>query len=152
MNLQTMLDERNMTMYKLSKLSGLPKTTVIDICSGKSSIEGCNAKTVLLLSRALGCTMEDLMKIDTSKFDRDTGLPKDKTYFEKNLPNYLQVSVERMADSWGIIDSGKRDPHWDLCWSELNADINSAETEQEITPEQAWYLRKKYLRMERGDD
>ena len=27
-----------MTMYRLSKVSGVAKTTVIDICSGKSSI------------------------------------------------------------------------------------------------------------------
>lgn len=152
MNLQTMLDERNMTMYKLSKLSGVPKTTVIDICSGKSSIDGCNARTVLLLSKALGCTMEDLMKIDTADYDRKTGLPKDKTHFEKGLPQYLQDSVDRMSSSWKIIDAGKKDLHWDLCWSELNADINSAETEQEITSDQAWYLREKYLRMERGED
>ena len=152
MNLQTMLDERNMTMYKLSKLSGVPKTTVIDICSGKSSIDGCNAKTVLLLSRALGCSMEDLMKIDTADYDRGTGLPKDEAYLEKGLPGYLQSSVERMNESWKITDSGKRDPLWDIRWSELNADINSAETEQEISSDQAWYLRKKYLRMERGDD
>ena len=35
MNLQTMLDQRNMTKYRLSQISGVPKTTVIDICSGK---------------------------------------------------------------------------------------------------------------------
>ena len=152
MNLQTMLDERNMSMYRLSKLSGVPKTTVLDICSGKSSIDGCNAKTVFLLSKTLGCTMEDLMKIDTADYDRETGMPKDETHFEKGLPAYLQSSIKKMADSWKTIDSGNQDLHWDLCWSELNADINSAEVEQEITPEQAWYLRKKYLRMERGED
>ena len=152
MNLQTMLDERNMTMYKLSKLSGVPKTTVIDICSGKSSIDCCNARTVFLLSKALGCTMEDLMKIDTAEYDQKTGLPKDKTYLEKGLPEYLQSSIERMTESWDMTNSGKRDPLWDIRWSELNADINSAETEQEISADQAWYLRKKYLRMERGDD
>ena len=56
-----------------------------------------------------------------------------------------------MIASWKIVDSGKKDYHWDICWSELNADINSAETEQEISAEQAWYLREKYLRMKRGD-
>ncbi|MCF0133190.1 MAG: helix-turn-helix transcriptional regulator [Blautia sp.] len=30
-----MLDEKNMSMYRLAKLSGVSKTTVIDICSGK---------------------------------------------------------------------------------------------------------------------
>ena len=39
MNLQTMLDQRNITKYRLSKMSGVPQTTVVDICSGKSSID-----------------------------------------------------------------------------------------------------------------
>ena len=46
---------------------------------------------------------------------------------------------------------GNKDYHWDMCWSELNADINSAEVGQEISTEQAWYLRENYLRMKRGD-
>lgn len=49
------------------------------------------------------------------------------------------------------MDSGKKDYHWDLNWCELNADINCAEVEQEISSEQAWYLREKYLRLQRGD-
>ena len=152
MNLHTMLNEKNMTMYKLSKVSGVPKTTVIDICSGKSSIAGCNAKTIFLISKALGCTMEDLMKIDTSDYDRETGLPKDLAYLENGLPAYLQDSIEQMKKSWKTIDAGNEDIHWDIYWCELNADINSAEVEQEITSEQAWYLREKYLRMNGRDN
>lgn len=34
MNLQTYLNLKNITKYHLSKISGVPKTTVIDICSG----------------------------------------------------------------------------------------------------------------------
>lgn len=148
MNLQTMLAERNMSMYRLSKQSGVPKTTVIDICSGKSSIEGCNAKTVMLLAKALNCTMEELMRIDTANYDAETGLPKDDSYLEKGLPAYLQQSVEAMVKSWEIEDNGGHDLHWDIYWCDLNADINAAEVEQEISGEQAWYLRRKYLRME----
>ena len=81
----------------------------------------------------------------------DNGLPKSKRYLECALPSYLQASLERMIASWKVIDSGKKDPRWDLYWSELNADINSAEVEQEISAEQAWYLRETYLRMKRGD-
>ena len=146
MNLQTMLNERNLSMYRLSQISGVPKTTVIDICSGKSDIEGCNAKTVLQLAKALGCTMEDLMRIDTANYDRKTGRPKDTRYLEKGLPPYLQQSIDAMNKSWAIIDSGGEDLHWDIAWCDLSADINAAETEQEITSEQAWHLRKKYLR------
>ena len=79
------------------------------------------------------------------------GLPKNKKYLECGLPPYLQSSLENMIASWKIIDSGKKDYHWDMYWSELNADINSAEVGQKISTEQAWYLREKYLRMKRGD-
>lgn len=137
-----------MTMYRLSKESGVAKTTVIDICSGKSSIGGCNADTVLRLSRALGCTMEELMQIDNAAYDRNTGKPKDDSYLEKGLPKYLSDSLSAMIKAWKIEDSGKRDLHFDIYWCDLNADINSAEIEQEISSEQAWHLRRKYLRME----
>ena len=148
MNLQTILTEKQMTMYRLSKISGVAKTTVIDICSGKSSIGGCNADTVLRLSRALDCTMEELMQIDNADYDRNTGKPKDNSYLEKGLPEYLSKSLSAMINVWKIEDNGKRDLHFDIYWCDLNADINSAETEQEISSEQAWYLRRKYLRME----
>lgn len=143
-----MLSNKQMTMYRLSKVSGVAKTTVIDICSGKSSIGGCNADTVLRLSQALGCTMEELMKIDNVNYDKSTGKPKDNSYLEKGLPEYLSQSLAAMIEAWKIEDSGKRDLHFDIHWCDLNADINSAENGQEISSEQAWYLRKKYLRME----
>ncbi len=152
MTIQSLLREKNLSMYRLSQISGVPKTTVIDICSGKSDIEGCTAKTVMQLSRALGCTMEELMQIDSSRYDRSTGLPKDESYLEKGLPVYLQKSIEAMQASWMILDDGGKDLHWDIYWSELNADINSAETEQEISSDRAWYLRRKYLRMEKDDE
>ena len=152
MTMQAMLREKNLSMYRLSQISGVPKTTVIDICSGKSDIEGCTAKTVMQLSKALGCTMEELMQIDNARYDRTTGLPKDESYLEKGLPDYLQKSIAAMQASWAIIDCGRKDLHWDIYWSDLNADINSAETEQEISADQAWYLRRKYLRMEKEDN
>lgn len=152
MNLQNVLDNRNITKYHLSKISGIPKTTIIDICSGKSSIGRCSAKTVQLLAKALDCTMEKIMELDEpiNKFE-NSGLPTDKSYLEKGLPDYLQSSLSNMKASWAIEDSGKRDIHWDIYWSELNADINSAEIEQNISSEQAWYLRERYLRIKRGD-
>ena len=44
MDLQTLLNERNLSKYQLSKLSGVPKTTIMDICAGRSDMERCNAK------------------------------------------------------------------------------------------------------------
>lgn len=150
MTLQLLLDQKNMTKYHLSKISGVPKTTIIDICAGKSAIEKCSAKTIQQIAAALGCTMEDIMRLeDAAKFDAKTNLPVNKSYLECGLPPYLKLSLENMKKSWEIEDSGQRDLHWDLYWGELNADINSAEVDGVISSEQAWYLRETYLRMER---
>ena len=148
MGLQTLLDERDMTKYRLSQMSGVPKTTIIDICAGRSDIERCSAKTVQQLAKALGCTMEDIMNCSTS-YDGETGLPKDSSYLECGLPPFLQESLARMKAAWGKIDSGEKYLHWDCDFCNLQSDINSAEVNQIISTEQAWYLREKYLRIER---
>ncbi len=64
----------------------------------------------------------------------------DRALWEENLPPFIQISIANMIKSWAIEDSGERDPHWDLWWCELNADINSVEVDRVITSEQAWYL------------
>lgn len=152
MTLQNYLDQKNITKYHLSKISGVPKTTIIDICSGKSSIEKCSAKTIQQIAAALNCTMEEIMRLDEPEIiNAETGLPENKNYLECGLPKYLQKSLENMKKSWEIEDSGERDMHWDIYWCDLNADINCAETDGVISSEQAWYLREKYLRMERTD-
>lgn len=150
MSLQEYIDSKNITKYRLSKISGVPKTTLTDICSGKSKLQNCSARTVQQLASALGCTMEDLLSSEADKYD-DNGLPQNTGYLECGLPPYLQTSLENMVSSWKRIDSGQKDYRWDLYWNELNADINSAEIEQEISSNQAWYLREKYLRMQRSE-
>lgn len=153
MDWQTMLSNKKMTMYHLSQISGVPKTTLIDICSGKSVIGKCAGHTIQKLAAGLNCSMEEIMALKpSSSYDQKTGLPKDKSYLELGLPAYLQVSLDNMKKSWAVEDDGQRDDHWDLYWCELNADINSAEVDQTITSEQAWYLREKYLRMKRGNE
>lgn len=152
MTLQKLLEEKGISMYHLSKISGVPKTTIIDICSGKSEISRCSAKTIWQIAKALNCAMEEIMLLDEAiRYDAETGLPTDKEYLELGLPMYLQISLCNMIKSWKKVDAGKVDLHWDLYWCELNADINSAEVEQQISKEQAEHLRSKYLRMERGD-
>ena len=151
MTLQNLLEQKNITKYHLSQISGVPKTTIIDICAGKSAIEKCSAKTIRQIAAALNCTMEEIMNLDEPNvLDPDTGLPDNKGYLECGLPPYLEKSLENMKRSWAIEDSGERDIHWDIYWCDLNADINSAEVDRVISSEQAWYLREKYLRIERN--
>ena len=78
-----------------------------------------------------------------AQYDPETGKPLDQSYLECGLPEDLHESILRMEESWNIIDSGRQDNHWDLCWCDLNALINSYEVEQVISSEQAWYLRRK---------
>lgn len=102
MDLQTLLNERNLSKYQLSKLSGVPKTTIMDICAGRSDMERCNAKTVQKLAQALNCTMEDMMKL-SSPYD-EKGLPKDRSYLECGLPEFLQESIQAMVKAWQKVD------------------------------------------------
>lgn len=78
--------------------------------------------------------------------DPKTGKPKDKTYLEKNLPRYLQ------ADITALIEGEKNNSTLlDCLWCEVYGSINSAEVDELITPEQAAYLRTKYLYGEEED-
>lgn len=61
MIVNTLLAKRGMTKYKLAKISGIPQTTVVDICSGKAKIGNCSAETIYKLAKTLGVTMESLV-------------------------------------------------------------------------------------------
>ncbi len=67
-------------MYRLAQLSGLSKTTMIDIYSGKSNIAVCTLRTVWKLAQALGCTMENLMKEGACRTEDGR-----RVYFHKEL-------------------------------------------------------------------
>lgn len=95
---------------------------------------------------------KEIIEPNNSEYHFDTGMPLDETHYECGLPEYLRVSLNNMKKSWEVVDSGKTDNRWDIYWCELNADINSAEVENIISSEQAWYLRSKYLRMKKEDN
>ena len=61
MNINTILAQKGVTKYRLAKTSGVPQTTVIDICSGKAKIENCSGETIYKLAKTLGVTMESLV-------------------------------------------------------------------------------------------
>jgi transcriptional regulator with XRE-family HTH domain len=51
-----------MTIYRLAKRSGVPYTTVREICNGKTGIEKCSGETLYKLAKALDVTMEALVE------------------------------------------------------------------------------------------
>lgn len=144
MSFKKMLDTREITIYRLSRDSGVAKTTLADIYAGRSSIMKCSAGTVYQIAKALNCTMEEIVELDIS-LQQET-----KTYLECGLPDYLRESVVQMKAAWEKLDQGVRYTRWDCDFCNLQTDINIAETSNAISAEQAWYLREKYLRIERS--
>ena len=63
-----------------------------------------------------------------------------KEYYEINLPGYLQHDLDAMKEGkWP----------YDCLWGELYGSINCSFIDGDITEDHAWYLREKYLDMER---
>ena len=61
MMIQDVLKNKNMTIYRLAKKSGVPYATVNDICNGKARLEKCSAETIYRIAHALEITIEDLL-------------------------------------------------------------------------------------------
>ena len=70
-----------------------------------------------------------------------------KSYLECGLPPFLQESINAMKAAWDKLDCGEEYDYWDCDFCNLQTDINIAETGLVISSEQAWYLRRKYLRL-----
>lgn len=62
MYLNRLLQEKKMSKYRLAKESGIPQTTIMDICSGKAHIEKCSADTIYKIAKVLDVTMESLIE------------------------------------------------------------------------------------------
>lgn len=63
-----------------------------------------------------------------------------KEYYEVNLTPYLQHDLDAMKE-------GKYP--YDCLWCELYGSINAAYIDGDISEDHAWYLRERYLDMER---
>jgi len=57
-----LLNQKQITAYRLAKRSGVPYATVSDLCCGKTKVERCTAETVYRLAGALGMTVEEILK------------------------------------------------------------------------------------------
>jgi transcriptional regulator with XRE-family HTH domain len=61
MAFKDLVKQQNMTGYRLSKLSGVPQTTITDLMSGKADIRKCTAQTLYQVSKALNISMESII-------------------------------------------------------------------------------------------
>ncbi len=134
MIIEDLLSKRDMTKYRLAVQARIPHATLNDICSGKTKLEKCSAKTVYKLAKALGVSMELLTEGGILQAERERA-------YEYGLPDYLQHDLDAYKNGLKS-HSGLMD----CLWGELYGSINMAEiSDGVITPEHADYLRKKYL-------
>ena len=62
MIINELLQKENMSIYRLSKESGVAMTTITDICSGKAELDKCAAGTLYKIAKALGVTVDYLLE------------------------------------------------------------------------------------------
>ena len=61
MNVNSILNEKQITKYRLAKSSGVSQTTINDICSGKVNIKNCTGETLYKLAKTLNVSVEYLL-------------------------------------------------------------------------------------------
>lgn len=75
MNLNQMLEQKNITKYRLWKESGVPQATISDICTGKTRIEKCSAETIYRIAKVLDVSMESLIAPAVRNVDEERNRP-----------------------------------------------------------------------------
>nr|WP_243417515.1 hypothetical protein [Mediterraneibacter glycyrrhizinilyticus] len=122
MGINELLQEKHITKYRLSALSGVP-----------------HVETIYKLAKTLGVSMETLVEDVFAEPNTKEEL-REKSY-EHGLPEYLQQDLDAFKEGMKTGSS-----LMDCLWGELYGSINIAEiNEKAITPEHADYLRQKFL-------
>ena len=122
-----LLAEKKTTVYSLSIKSGIPRSTLTDIASGKADILECSGKTLLAISRSLNVSIEALLLLEREEA-------------KSSLPGFLFESINDYRKAI------RKDSTLLDCYSDqLNSNINIAEVENLISKEQANRLRARYF-------
>ncbi len=89
MYLNDLLTEKKMSKYRLAKESGIPQTTIVDICSHKTRIEKCSADTLYKIAKVLDVSMESLIE---SEMNADAAQPKRVAFdvFRSNVCHFVK--------------------------------------------------------------
>ena len=95
MTINELLKEKGMSRYSLSKASGIPWATLSDICSGKTSLARCNAKTLQKLAGALEISIEEAIELEAEPLENEkSGKLNNRYYLETNLSDHLQKAID----------------------------------------------------------
>ena len=99
MTLNELLEQKNITKYRLWKESGVPQATISDICTGKTRIEKCSAETIYRIAKVLDVPMESLIAPAVRVMDEERRRPSFEI-FKSNICH----RVKDMGDIPFVID------------------------------------------------
>ena len=108
MNISTVLKNNDLSIYSLSKESGVPLGTVKKIINGKYDIGKCAAQTVRKLAEALNCTMEELLDMSFIKsIPSLSSFPTKTDYYREMMTNRknLILAKESALEYLGLSSS-----------------------------------------------
>ncbi len=91
MYLNELLRQKNISRYRLSRDSGVPQTTISDICSGKARIEKCSGDTLYKIAKTLDVTIESLIRENMENHSRTVK----RTSFEVYKSNVCHLVKDR---------------------------------------------------------
>ena len=94
MILNDLLNQQQLTQYRLAKQANIPLATLHDICSGKTRIEKCSAETIYKIAKALHVPMEVLLHGAVG----DAAATQRELSYEYGLPEYLQHDLDAYKD------------------------------------------------------
>ena len=78
------LKKINMSKYRLSKESGVPQTTITDICCERVDLEKCAAGTLYRIAKVLSITIEDILESKSTEYRSDFET------FKSNICHYVK--------------------------------------------------------------
>ena len=78
------LKENKISIYSLSKKSGIPYSTLNDFCNGKVEINNCKVELIVSLGKALGLCLDNIYEICTNK---DNRIKIEDTYAQIKVKN-----------------------------------------------------------------
>lgn len=108
MSLKKLLREKNISVYQLAKVSGVPYATTNELCNCKADIKRCNAETVYRIAKALDVSMESLL-------EPELAYRPDFENYKSNICHQVK-ELGDIAFIFKILEDRKIDKYYDLEW------------------------------------
>lgn len=94
--LKDIIKEKQISVYKVSKESGVPYTTCNEIVLGKKNIEDCSIKTISSLAKYLDVPLESLYRKNKQKLSTSWLDAKDNQYIFPKLIETNDFNISRI--------------------------------------------------------